>query len=173
MRVFPIVQTLARVSVEEQAFPLGDASPVLPKGTTFIVNNTAVHYDPAIWPSPDDIEPRRWLVADPHALDPRQPLSPKQEAEIREGAVPIPGNRKGTFLSFGEGPRACLGRSFARVEFVSIMARLLRHHRLEMTGDRATAARVLRTARLRSGGSPVTLIPPEDVRISLVGRKKE
>ncbi|KAI1205731.1 cytochrome P450 [Annulohypoxylon truncatum] len=171
MRVFPIVQTLARVAVGEQGVPMDKGSAIVPAGTRLVVNNTAIHYDPAIWPSPDVIEPRRWLVQDPHLLDPAKPLTATQEAEIREGSVAIPSNRKGTFLSFGEGPRACLGRSFARVEFVSLIARLLRHHRLELADkDPAAAARHLRTARLRSGGSPVTLIPPEDVPIRLVPR---
>jgi cytochrome P450 len=144
---------------------------VLPGGTSYIVTNTPIHYDPAVWPSPETIEPRRWLVADPHSLDPSKPLTAAQEAEISEGKSPIPGNRKGTFLSFGEGPRACLGRSFARVEYVAIISRLLRRHRLEMLDDDSDkAARVLQTARLRSGGAPVSLNPPEDVPVRLVPR---
>ncbi|KAK4233885.1 cytochrome P450 [Achaetomium macrosporum] len=172
MRVFPIVQTLGRVAVGEQEVPLSKGGHVVPDGSYLVVNNTAIHYNPDIWPSPDVIEPRRWLVADPHGLDPAKPLTPEQEAEIAAGSVPIPGNRRGTFLSFGEGPRACLGRSFARVEFVAIMSRMLRKHRLEMTDhDAEQAARVLRTARLRSGSGPVTLIPPEDVPMRLAPRK--
>jgi cytochrome P450 len=182
MRVFPIVQTIGRIAVGEQEVRIGKerdeggANPseqhVLPNGAYLVVNNTAIHYDPEIWPSPDVIEPRRWLMADPHSLDPAEPLTEKQEAEIAEGAATIPGNRKGTFLTFGEGPRACLGRSFARVEFVAIMSRLLRNHKIEIADtDPSVAARVLKTARLRSGSGPVTLIPPEDVRIRLVPRK--
>jgi hypothetical protein len=37
-------------------------------------------------------------------------------------------------------------------------------------GDGMDAKEVERTIRLRSGGSPVTLVPPEDVRINLVER---
>ena len=174
MRLFPIVQNLARVAVGQQDL----VGSVLPSGTTYIVNNTTIHYDSELWPSPDTFEPQRWMVSDPHAMDPAKGPTPTQEAEIRSGrtqtgeSIPIPGSRKGTFLSFGEGPRACLGRSFARVEFVAIMARLLRHHRLELLDDSpAAVARIERTTRLLSGGSPVTLVPPEDVRVRLVKRK--
>lgn len=181
MRVFPIVQTLARVAVGRQELQVGKSLDEasgdtlsqynLPSGTNLIINSTAIHYNPDIWPSPEVIDPRRWLVSDPHSFDPAQPPTASQEAEIGRGTTSIPNSRRGTFLSFGEGPRACTGRSFARVEFLAIMSRLLRRHRLEMTdGDSNTAARVLKTARLRSGGSPITLIPPEDVRISLVKR---
>jgi cytochrome P450 len=177
MRVFPIVQTLARVSVGQQELRVSEDPSherhVFPGGTNFIVNNTAIHYDPAHWPSPDTIAPERWLVSNPHEFDPAKAMTSLQRAEIEQGTVPIPGNKAGTFQSFGEGPRACLGRSFARVEFVAVIAPLLRRHRLEMVGEggAAAAAKAMRTARLRSGGSPITLIPPEDLNIRLVERK--
>lgn len=175
MRVFPIVLPVARVTVGEQDLSVGtDGSGktdqhLLPSGTGVIVNNTAIHYSEANWPAPELIEPRRWLVSDPHKVDPSRPLTADQEAEIKDGSVPIPGCRKGTFMSFSEGPRACLGRAFARVEFVAFFSKLLRHHRLELD-DSASAFEVERVLRLKSGGSPVTLIPPEDVKIRLVGR---
>lgn len=171
MRVFPIVQAITRVVAGKQDLRVGNDLCNLPGGSSIVSNHTSIHFDPNTWPSPEVIEPRRWLVADPHGLDPTKPLTSSQEAEIHDGKVPIPSHRKGTFMSFGEGPRACLGRSFARVEFVAIMAPLLRHHRLEMnSSDPDAAARVLRTARLRSSGSPITLNPPEDVQIKLVKR---
>ncbi|RYP69719.1 hypothetical protein DL771_005921 [Monosporascus sp. 5C6A] len=74
MRVFPIVQTLARVAVGEQGVPIDNGSAIVPTGTRLVVDNTTVHYDPAIWPSPDVIEPRRWLVKEPHLSDPTEPL---------------------------------------------------------------------------------------------------
>lgn len=177
MRVFPIVQTLARVAVGNQELSIGNKAGgtnfhSLPDGTNFITNNTAIHYNSDIWPSPDVIDPRRWLVSDPHAMDPTRPLTATQEAEIQDGKVPIPSNRKGTFMCFGEGPRACLGRNFSRVEFVAILAPLLRYHRLEWNkSDPDMAARMLKTARLRSNGSPITLNAPEDLQIKLVKRK--
>ena len=174
MRVFPIAHNLARVAAAEHDV----AGCVLPRGTTYIVNNTAIHYDPELWPSPDTVEPRRWMVSDPHTLDPVSGPTPTQEAEIRSGrtqtgeTIPIPSNRKGTFLSFGEGPRACLGRNFARVEFVSTIIHLLRRHRLEMLDESPNAAaRFEHITRLLGGGSPIALTPPEDARVRLVTRK--
>lgn len=168
MRIFPIVPTLARVAFEPQQL----SGYTLPGKTSYITNTPAIHYDPSVWPSPEIIEPRRWLVADPHSFDPCKPLTAAQETEIRNGTTAIPGNRKGTFLTFGEGPRACLGCSFARVEYVSLISRLLRRHRLEIAdNDVSKAARALRTALLRSGGSPVTLTPPEDIPVLLIPRE--
>jgi hypothetical protein len=62
-----------------------------------------------------------------------------------------------------------MGRSFAKTEFVAFYSRLLRKYRLRLA-DGVDAETVERVIRLRSGGSPVTLIPPEDVHISLVER---
>jgi cytochrome P450 len=109
------------------------------------------------------------LVSDPHGFDPEKALSLAQEVEIAEGNTPMPGHRRGTFMSFGEGPRACMGRNFARAEFVAFYSRLLRKYRLKL-GDGMDAKQVERTIRLRSGGSPVTLVPPDDVRIDLIER---
>ncbi|KAI0532406.1 cytochrome P450 [Xylaria digitata] len=169
MRVFPIVLPVARVASGGQNLRIGDNTYPLPSGTGVVVNNTAIHHDPTTWPRPDVIDPRRWLVSDVHEFDPAGPLSLAQEAEIADGSVRIPGHRRGTFMSFGEGPRACLGRNFAKTEFVAFYSRLLRKHRLKL-GDGMDAQEVERTIRLRSGGSPVTLIPPDDVRIDLVGQ---
>ncbi|KAK1772873.1 cytochrome P450 [Phialemonium atrogriseum] len=138
MRVFPIVLPVARVTVGEQHLRVGTddwdskaqstaSRHVLPSGTGVVVNNTAIHYSESNWPSPEIIEPRRWLVSDPHKVDPSRPLTAEQEAETRSGTVPIPGCRKGTFMTFNEGPRACLGRKFARVEFVAFFSRLLQN----------------------------------------------
>lgn len=169
MRVFPIVLPIARITSGPQILRLGNNTHLLPSGTGVISNNTAIHHDPASWLSASVIEPRRWLVSDPHGFDPEKALSLAQEVEIAEGNTPMPGHRRGTFMSFGEGPRACMGRNFARAEFVAFYSRLLRKYRLKL-GDGMDAKQVERTIRLRSGGSPVTLVPPDDVRIDLIER---
>ncbi|KAL9082687.1 MAG: hypothetical protein Q9165_008819 [Trypethelium subeluteriae] len=169
MRVFPIVLPVARVAAGFQKLPFGNDTYLLPPNTAIVVNNTAIQHDPASWPNPRTIDPRRWLVSNPHDFDPEKPLSALEKTEIREGNLPIPGHRRGTFMAFGEGPRACLGRKFAKTEFVAFFSRLLRKYRLKLA-SKVDEKRVESTIRLRSGGSPVTLIPPEDVRIDLVER---
>ena len=169
MRVFPIVLPIAREAAGPQRLRVADCDHPLPSSINVFVNNTAIHHDPATWPSPSVIEPRRWLVSDPHGFHPEKPLSPLHRAEISEGKVPVPGHRRGTFMSFGEGPRACLGRNFARTEFVAFYSRLLRKYRLKL-GDGMDPVGVETMIRLRSGGSPVTLVPAEDVRVDLVER---
>lgn len=64
-----------------------------------------------------------------------------------------------------------MGRRFAQVEFIAFFAGLLKQHRIRLGGT-VPAKEVERTLRLRSGGSPVTLVPPEDVKLQLKPRSK-
>lgn len=138
---------------------------VLPAGTICVVNITGTHFSEANWPSPHIIEPRRWLVKDPNSFNPLNPCSSHNQE-----AASIPDHRKGTFMTFNEGPRACLGRNFARAEFLAFFSRLLRDYRLELDGGVSGAA-LEWALRCRSGGSPVTLTPPENVTMRLIPRE--
>lgn len=176
MRVFPTVLPIGRVTTSPQEIVQtahdGDkkqTTHILPKGTGVIVNNTAVHFSRAHWPSPHVLDPRRWLVERPNAFDPAVPLSAHDDECICNGSASIPGHVRGTFMTFSEGPRACIGRNFAKAEYVAFFARLLRAHRLVLrTG--VDAAQAEREIRLRSAGSPVSLMPDGDVPVRIVPR---
>ncbi|KAI0474771.1 cytochrome P450 [Xylaria cf. heliscus] len=172
MRVFPIIIPIARQTISAQEVPTGSETMggeriTLPGGMDVVVNNTGIHFSDSYWPSPDIIDPRRWLVRDSQAFDPSKPLTKEQEADIQKRTFSTQGSAKGTFMTFSEGPRACLGRNFAKVEFVAFFSRLLQNHRLEL-GDGMNPNEVDRDLRLLSGGSPVTLIPPHSVDVRLV-----
>lgn len=62
-----------------------------------------------------------------------------------------------------------MGRSFARTEFVAFYSLLLKRYKLRL-GDEVSGVALERMIRLKSGGSPVTLTPPEDVHLDLVER---
>lgn len=165
MRVFPIVIPITRMALQNEDLPVEGTKHTLPAGTLTIVNNTGVHYNDKYWPNPHIIEPRRWLTSNPNTFDPQAPTG-KQLDEIQQGKFPLPNHRRGTFMTFNEGPRACLGRRFAQIEFVAFFGRLLRDHRLKLD-DGIDPAEVERQVRLRAGGSPVTLVPPVDLRVRL------
>ncbi|KAI0109095.1 cytochrome P450 [Nemania sp. FL0031] len=174
MRVFPIIIPVARqtVSAQELTTQLGVPESkivALPGGMDVVVNNTAIHFSKSYWPSPDTIDPRRWLVRDPQAFDPSQPPTKEQETDIQKCVFSAQNSAKGTFMTFSEGPRACLGRNFAKVEFVAFFSRILQSHRLELGGS-LSPREVERNLRLLSGGSPVTLTPPHSVDIRLVSQ---
>jgi cytochrome P450 len=176
MRVFPIVIPIGRIITQPHELVVETSTPdgggrtstthMLPSGTGVIVNNTGIHFNHRYWPHPSIIEPLRWLSANPNTYDPTSSTSP----DANQAPANFPGHMKGTFLTFSEGPRACLGKRFAQVEFVAFFARLLRLYRIGLAPGLDKIV-VEKTVRLRSGGSPVTLMPPEDVKLSLVARK--
>lgn len=73
----------------------------VPEGTVVIISPTLVHRDPALWPDPDAFDPGRFL-------------GPRRDDVERRG-----------YLPFGAGPRLCIGRDFALLEAVLLVARLV------------------------------------------------
>eukprot|EP00842_Homolaphlyctis_polyrhiza_P003136 jgi/Hompol1/3823/HPOL_006764-RA len=65
-----------------------------------------LHRDPAYWPNPETFDPERWLGG--------QTIAP------------------GSFLAFGEGPRACLGLKFAEIEIKIAIAHIVSKFHLEL-----------------------------------------
>ena len=58
----------------------------------------------------------------PHSFDPRR--------FIREGRVAVPK----AWMPFGNGPRVCLGMSFATTEILTVLRILLARHRIVLRG---------------------------------------
>lgn len=172
MRVFPIVIPIGRQTMSDQELHVGEkgqgSSHLLPAGCGVIVNITALHYNTKYWPQPGVLEPQRWLSSSPNTYDPTSAKRGGHEDDLVEQHT-IPGQNKGTFFTFSEGPRACMGKRFATTEFIAFFACLLKNYRIQL-GPEASAEEVDRTMRCRSGGSPVTLVPPEDVKLVLVRR---
>ena len=176
--MFPIVLPIGRMITQPQNLTVGEGPTVntsshysrtftLPAQCGVIINNTGVHYSKENWQHPEIVDPYRWLSRNPNTWD---PLTSKQEdVDAFDRSTPIPSHFKGSFLTFSEGPRACLGKRFSQVEFVAFFAGLLRDHRLQLAGT-VSKEDVERSLRLRCGGSPVTLIPHDDVSISLQPR---
>jgi cytochrome P450 len=176
MRVFPTVLPIGRVTTSPQEIVLTSresrkrqTSHILPQDTGVIVNNTAIHFSEAHWPSPHALDPRRWLVEEPNRFDPSTPLSTRDAECIRSGGASISGHMRGTFMTFNEGPRACVGRNFAKAEYVAFFARLLLGHRVVLKAG-IDPVRVEREIRFRSAGSPVSLMPDGEVPVRIVPR---
>lgn len=63
-----------------------------------------IHADPANWEKPDEFIPERFLKAE----------------------------KPGTFIPFSDGPRSCMGKYFARMEFLVAITTLMRKFNFEM-----------------------------------------
>lgn len=108
----------------------------VPAGTLVVVSPWLVHRRAADWPDP--------LVFDPDRFATERSATPR-----------------GSYLPFGVGPRLCIGRDFAVVEAVLVLATLLRRHRVSLPVDAAGRPRrphVDASVTLRPrGGLPLVL----------------
>ena len=76
----------------------------VPKGSTLIISPWVMHRRPDLWADAEKFQPSRFLDE---------------------------GKSDGPLLSFGDGPRKCIGAFFGTTEIAVVMSTLLRHFRVE------------------------------------------
>ncbi|HET6361798.1 MAG TPA: cytochrome P450, partial [Gemmatimonadota bacterium] len=108
MRLYPPAYSFGREALEDDEI-LG--WPVT-AGTTLFVFPWVLHRDARFYPAPLAFDPDRW-TADFERDLPRL-----------------------AYLPFGAGPRMCVGREFARMELVLIMAAIAQRFRIEWGAER-------------------------------------
>ena len=102
-----------RIITEEQD---GPKSYILPTGTRVYLNAPAVHYSDKYWPGHEKLDPIRWY----------DPPSSAGHAKSQKKVIAADKTRhmRGTFITFSDGSRVCLGRKFAQAEYIAFMAAL-------------------------------------------------
>ena len=95
------------------------------KGDTVMIPIYALHRSHMLWDDPDSFQPDRFLGG----------TKPERFA----------------YLPFGDGPRVCIGQSFAMQEAVIILASLLAHYRFECAWDNPPKPVMLLTLRPEGG----------------------
>ncbi|KAI0487071.1 cytochrome P450 [Xylaria cf. heliscus] len=95
-----------------QTLQVGDKAINIPGDTMVIPSYTALHTHPKLWGS-DSLtwRPDRWIT---------------KGSQGEELVVP----RRGTFIAWSEGERACPGRKFSQIEFVATIAVLFKDWRV-------------------------------------------
>lgn len=121
LRLFPPAWVVTRRALEADVL----AGHPIEAGTLVITSPWLQHRNPDLWPDPERFDLDRWTAASARPQ--------------REG-----------YLPFGAGPRMCIGRDFAIVESVLMLAELLRGRRLEVAGPRP-GVEALVTLRPRGG----------------------
>ena len=110
-----------------------EGSHLLPPNTLVLVNTAAIHNNPALWPLPC-----QELSTTTEAQNPVASFNP---ARWLDQCATKSGTRKdqdffhpplGTYLPFSDGTRGCLGRKFALVELVAIIAVIFYENKVEL-----------------------------------------
>lgn len=83
----------------------------LPKDLMVEISTHTVHHDPEYYPNPEQFNPDRFMPENKHLL------------------VPY------TYLTFGAGPRNCVGMRFAYQEIKLLLSKLLIKYRFETVKD--------------------------------------
>ena len=107
MRLSPTVTDLNREATKD--CQIGDYS--IPKGTTVIVSQWVTHRNPLYFPNPETFNPDRW-------------------ANDLEKQLP-----RGVYFPFGDGSRVCIGKSFAKMELLLLLATIAQAFQLDLVPD--------------------------------------
>ena len=133
---------------------------VLPAQTRVYLSSPATHYSEKYRPDPTKLDPGRWTDIDRSGTDDEC----YGRTEKRVVAADRTRHMRGTFLTFSDGSRACLGRKFAQAEYIAFFTQLLKEHNVELAQG-TTAADVEKDVYLRSAGQ-VTLSPPSGIKLA-------
>ncbi len=131
LRLYPPAWVITRRSAGPDTIDGVD----VPEGTLVIVSPWLLHRSVA-WPDPQRFDPERFIDAEPGQ-----------------------GDRNPAYLPFGAGPRLCIGRDFALVESVLLLATLLRDRAVRRpAGSPPPVIKALVTLRPKNG-LPLALVP--------------
>lgn len=117
MRMLPVVSVMARSA----ARPVQVGPYTVPAGTIVGTPLFAIHNTIHNWDQPDEYRPNRWLdlPVETYVYNSRSDINPKGI----------------TFMPFSEGPRNCVGQSLAKMEVMTMLAKLLANFRIELAPE--------------------------------------
>jgi cytochrome P450 len=141
LRLFPPAWVLTRRAVADDVVD----GVAVPAGTVVIVSPWLLHRRPDVFGDPESFEPRRFLG---------------------DAARRLP---RAAYLPFGAGPRICIGRDFAIVESVLLVAALLRDRTVVPAPGPAPSVDASVTLRPR-GGLRLGVVPRHASRAARVPR---
>ncbi|MBD2195027.1 MULTISPECIES: cytochrome P450 [Calothrix] len=123
MRLYPPATDVSREATQDCEI----GGYLIPKGTTLIASQWAMHRNPRYFSEPELFQPERW-------------------ANDLEKQLP-----RGVYFPFGDGPRVCIGKSFAVMEAVLLLATIAQKFQLDLVADQNIELQPSITLRARHG----------------------
>jgi len=120
LRLYPPITFLPRVTTA--ATTIGGRR--VKRGAMIMISPWTAHRNARLWSNADRFDPDRFE---------REEASGEAsgQASVRDAGDADDAERRGPMMSFGIGPRVCVGASFATTEAVLIIARLVRRYDIE------------------------------------------
>lgn len=110
---------------QPQLLRIGNKTTTLPPKTGFSPIILTLQTHPKYWKDPLIWQPQRWISL-PHMTIKQLALASRLQREV----VFTP--RQSTYFPWSDGPQNCPAAKFAQVEFVAVVARLFREHRVRI-----------------------------------------
>ena len=164
LRLIPPVVGIPKSTPQDrpQGLQLSGRHVTVPGGSYITLNTAALHRNPKHWPhtSEEDLlafRPERWLVEDGKANG-HQPTAEEQAYATEEGLdFDGPDKRadtsaslfrpvKGSYIPFSDGYRSCLGRRFAQVEILAVLAVIFKTWSVELDVSSTLSDEEMKTA---------------------------
>ncbi|MBD2000880.1 cytochrome P450 [Leptolyngbya sp. FACHB-541] len=123
MRLYPPVTEVTREATQD--CEIGGYA--ISKGSTLIASQWVMHRHPHYFAEPEVFNPERWN----HDLEKQLP--------------------RGVYFPFGDGPRVCIGKSFAVMEAILILATIAQTFHLELAPDQTIKLQPSITLRPKDG----------------------
>lgn len=161
LRLIPPVIGIPKKTTTPQPLTVGDKRIVVPANSPVSLVATAVQRNPKYWPTMcgpdatvseiakdlDTFKPERWMskngIASSSAKSDTNQKDP--EAQHVDEAIEGPQGpdtsahlfqpKRGSYIPFSEGARACLGRRFAQVEILAVLAYIFKSWTVELAVD--------------------------------------
>ncbi|KAA1081585.1 Lanosterol 14-alpha-demethylase [Puccinia graminis f. sp. tritici] len=109
-----------------------DTPYIIPSSNFVLAAPGASQIDPAIWSSPDEFEPSRWLkLTSPFKAGGGE----TQEEMVDYGFGMISSGANSPFLPFGAGRHRCIGEQFAYLQLSTLGATVIRNCELELVSN--------------------------------------
>ncbi|XP_077285885.1 putative cytochrome P450 6a14 [Arctopsyche grandis] len=135
LRLHPPIPQLFRICTKEYIIP--NSNVVIEKGTPVVISTLGIQNDPNIYPDPEKFNPDRFS--------------------------PNTSRSNFSFLSFGEGPRICIGKPLAMLQIRIALLSILQHYNVSIGTKKENTLEVINKS---------LLMTPKDMMLKLTKRIK-
>ncbi len=150
LRLIPPVVNIPKSTPkgQPQSLMVNGRKVTIPGGTQIYLDTVATHRNPKYWPATSagdllEFRPERWFINSTKVANGNMTANHTMSSEGEEIGGPQGEDTssslfhppKGAYIPFSEGYRACLGRRFAQVEVLAVLAVLFREYSVELAVD--------------------------------------
>lgn len=145
LRLIPPVNGIPKCTLDApQKLQVGEKHYIVPANALVTLNSVATHRNPAYWPHTSEkdlseFRPERWLEKAAESTDDHdagyqveEGMEFDQTDKRPDTAASLFRPAKGAYIPFSDGYRSCLGRRFAQVEILAVLAVIFRTYTVEL-----------------------------------------